>query len=133
MTSTIVLAIRPSYVQAIFEGKKRFEFRRVMPSNPEIHRVLIYESAPVSMVVGEFLVSGIGRCGVDSMWHFCAPFGGISRKDFYEYFSGLQIAQCYMIYTYHKYEKPFPITQLGFNRPPQNFYYIPDNYTYGIK
>ena len=124
MTETIVLSIRPRFVEEIFEGRKRFEFRKVMPSNREIHRVLIYESAPISMVVGEFTVAGLGRCSVESMWHFCAPFAGITKREFFEYFQDCHIAQCYIINTYRKYKKPYPITLLGFNRPPQNFYYI---------
>lgn len=130
MSETIVLSIRPTYVDAIFEGRKWYEFRRVMPANRCLHRVLIYESAPVSLVVGEFIVAGLGKCGVDSLWRFCESGAGISRHDFYQYFKGLRIAQCYIIHTYRKYKKPFPITKLGFTKPPQNFYYIPNDFEY---
>lgn len=130
MSETIVLSIRPRYVKKIFDGTKKFEFRRVMPSNKLLERVIIYESAPVSMCVGEFRISGLGRCGVDSMWRMCAPDSGIDVRDFYDYFDGLQIAQCYIIDAVRKYKKPFPLKDLGFNRPPQNFYYIPNTFEY---
>lgn len=129
MSKTIVLSIRPSFVDAIWEGRKRFEFRRVMPAN-HVWRVLIYESAPVSLVVGEFIVGGHLKMVVDSMWRYCESKAGISHHDFYQYFKGLRVAQCYFILTYRKYKKPFPITKFGFTQPPQNFYYIPNDFEY---
>lgn len=127
MTDTIVLSIRPRFVEAIFEGTKKFEFRRVMPSNRLLHKVLIYESAPISMVVGEFKVVSFGRCGLSSMWIFCSPYAGITRQEFEEYFHGQRFAQCYIIDSVIKYKKPFSIKELGFKHPPQNFYYVKNN------
>lgn len=46
----IVMALKPKYAKAIYEGRKNWEFRKAPP--PLYQRVYIYESAPVSKVTG---------------------------------------------------------------------------------
>lgn len=46
----IVMAIKPKYATAIYEGKKEWEFRTVPP--PIGKEVYLYESAPVSAITG---------------------------------------------------------------------------------
>ena len=46
----IVMALKPAYAKAIYEGKKQWEFRKAPP--PLYTRIYIYESAPVSAVTG---------------------------------------------------------------------------------
>ena len=54
MPRSAIISIRPFFVNAIFEGRKRFEFRRVSSSIETDDHLLIYASAPISAVVGEF-------------------------------------------------------------------------------
>ena len=46
----IVMALKPRYAKAIYDGKKNWEFRKVPP--PLFRRIYIYESAPVSAITG---------------------------------------------------------------------------------
>lgn len=46
----VVMALKPKYAKAIYEGRKTWEFRKVPP--PLFTRIYIYESAPVSAVTG---------------------------------------------------------------------------------
>ena len=44
----IVMALKPKYAKAIYEGRKNWEFRKAPP--PLFHTIYIYESAPVSAI-----------------------------------------------------------------------------------
>lgn len=46
----IVMAIKPKYAKAIYEGRKNWEFRKAPP--PLFKTILLYETAPVSAVTG---------------------------------------------------------------------------------
>lgn len=46
----IVMAIKPTYAKAIYEGRKNWEFRKAPP--PLFKCIMVYESAPVSRITG---------------------------------------------------------------------------------
>ena len=49
----IVMAIKPKYAKAIYEGRKNWEFRKAPP--PIYKEIYIYESAPVSRITGRVI------------------------------------------------------------------------------
>ena len=51
----IVMALKPRYAKAIYDGKKNWEFRKVPP--PLFRTIYIYESAPVSAITGTVIFS----------------------------------------------------------------------------
>ena len=51
----IVMAIKPKYAKAIYEGRKNWEFRKAPP--PIYKEIYIYESAPVSKITGRVVFS----------------------------------------------------------------------------
>ena len=58
----IVMAIKPKYAKAIYEGRKNWEFRKAPP--PIYKEIYLYESAPVSRITGR-----IAFCvAVTGMW-----------------------------------------------------------------
>lgn len=133
MSDTILLSIRPKYVEGIFNGTKKYEFRRVLPKEREIQTVLIYASAPVSQVVGEFRVGGLCQGKPLSLWRWCSSDAGITIEEFISYFSGCSKSYAYIIAAFRKYKQPFNISKLGLSRPPQNFCYIDNNFRYETK
>lgn len=46
----LVMAIKPKYARAIYEGRKNWEFRKAPP--PLFRLVFLYESEPVSAITG---------------------------------------------------------------------------------
>jgi hypothetical protein len=73
------LSIKPVYAEAIFAGKKRFEFRRSI-FRENIRVVVVYMSSPVMQVVGEFSVEGIITDDVADLWDRTERHAGIDRK-----------------------------------------------------
>ena len=53
--TVIVMAIKPKYAKAIYEGRKNWEFRKAPP--PLFREMYVYESAPVSAVTGTITFS----------------------------------------------------------------------------
>lgn len=51
--SVLVLAIKPGYAKAIYEGRKNWEFRKSPP--PLFREMYVYESAPVSAITGTII------------------------------------------------------------------------------
>jgi len=54
----IILAVKPKYVELIKSGVKTIELRKSAPTCP-VDRIYIYETAPVSKVVGYFRGSDV--------------------------------------------------------------------------
>ena len=50
----VVLSIKPEFANKIFDGSKKFEFRKVIFKNEKIKTVIVYASSPVQKVIGGF-------------------------------------------------------------------------------
>ena len=50
----IVLSIKPEFAFKIFDGTKKFEFRKSIFKNVNIKSVILYASSPIQQVIGEF-------------------------------------------------------------------------------
>lgn len=56
----VLLSIKPSYVDKIRTGRKKFEFRKIIFKNvPD--SIIVYETMPVGKVVGEIFFDRILR------------------------------------------------------------------------
>ena len=64
----VLLSIKPEYVQQIFAGTKRFEYRRMIFKEKEVKTVVVYASSPVRKVVGEFTIGMIISKTPESLW-----------------------------------------------------------------
>src|SRR5438067_1449468 len=80
-----LFSIRPEYAAAIFDGRKRFEFRRSV-FRRAVTTVIVYVTKPVGMVVGEFDVEGVIQGGVQDLWEHTQEAAGIDRERFLNYF-----------------------------------------------
>lgn len=48
----VLMSIKPEFADKIFDGSKRYEFRRMIFKQPAVKKVVVYASAPVQMVIG---------------------------------------------------------------------------------
>jgi predicted transcriptional regulator len=117
------LSIKPQYAAAIFAGDKKYEFRRVIFSR-RVDIVVIYATAPVRQVVGEFAVLAVISESPRSLWERTKEYAGVDKDAFFRYFRGRQMGYAIQIGEVRQYAEPFcPITRLGL-RPPQSFVYL---------
>lgn len=118
-----LLSIKPQHSSAIFEGNKKFEFRRILFSRP-VDIIVVYATAPVQMVVGEFDVNSIIKEPLSSLWEQTNQFAGIDKNFFLQYFNGREYGYAIEIGEVRSYQCPFcPIEHFGV-RPPQSFIYL---------
>lgn len=61
----VLLSIKPEFVEKIFDGTKKYEFRKSLFRRNDIKCVIIYASAPIKQVVGEFEIDEILSDKVD--------------------------------------------------------------------
>ncbi len=80
----VLLSIKPEYAFQIFEGSKKFEFRKVIFKNPNIRTVVVYASSPIQQVIGEFEIDEILSFDPKRIWQMTKKHSGISEDFFYE-------------------------------------------------
>ncbi|MEK6552305.1 MAG: hypothetical protein AABZ54_02510 [Bacteroidota bacterium] len=120
----VLLSIKPEYAFKIFDGTKKFEFRKVIFKNPNIKTVVVYASFPVQQIIGEFEIDDIFSFDPESIWKMTKKYSGISEDFFFEYFADRDIAHAIKIKKTKKYRKPLCIRE-DFNAvPPQSYMYL---------
>ena len=120
----VLLSIKPEYAFKIFEGTKKFEFRKIIFKQSNIKTVVVYASSPVQQVIGEFEIDDIFSLAPNALWEETKEFSGISEAFFFEYFADRDIAHAIKIKKTKKYRRPLCIRE-DFNvTPPQSYVYL---------
>ncbi len=120
----VLLSIKPEYVEKIFSGDKKYEFRRVIFKNPKIRTIVVYASSPVRKVVGELTIRRVIFDQVNSLWRSTCQEAGISEESFYQYFSDRMFGYAIEIEKTKKYRRPLSLQDHFDIVPPQSFAYV---------
>ncbi len=120
----VLLSIKPEYAEKIFNGTKRYEFRRILFKNKSIRTIIVYASSPVQQVIGEFEIEYIINDEVPKIWNSTKEYSGISETSFYKYFSNLEKGFAIKIKETKRYEKAKSLKDDFKLTPPQSFLYI---------
>ncbi|AUV12690.1 MULTISPECIES: ASCH domain-containing protein [Aeromonas] len=121
----VLLSIKPEYVEKIFDGTKKFEFRKNLFKRDGIKSVVIYSTMPVGRVVGEFDVSELIADLPEIVWEKTHSYAGIDKKFFDSYYDNRQRAVAIGIGNVRRYEQPMPLVELGIgSTPPQSYRYL---------
>ena len=119
----VLLSIKPEFANKIFEGTKRFEFRKSI-FKKEVKTVVVYASSPLQQVIGEFEIEQILHLDLDTLWDITCSESGISESFFYKYFEDKQRGYAIEIRNVKKYEKPQNLKETYNLFPPQSFAYL---------
>ncbi|WP_407355488.1 restriction endonuclease subunit S [Methanolobus sp. WCC5] len=127
----VLLSIKPTYVDEILAGKKRFEFRKAIFKKKDISKVFIYSSSPVQKIVASFEIAGIIEDSPQKLWDKCRKHAGILEEDFFEYFKNSDIGYAIEIKNLEKLSEPIDpyLLEKDF-KPPQSYCYLPLDYFY---
>lgn len=117
----IVMALKPKYARAIYEGRKNWEFRKAPP--PLFHDIYIYESAPVSAVTGKVMfsesITGVPIVVMDIVKTnkcYMRNLAGISLPDL-ENYAGKKLVTALRVHWLERFDKPIPFE----GKAPQNW------------
>lgn len=120
----VILSIKPQFAEKIFNGTKKFEFRRTLFKNKAIKSIIVYASAPVSRVIGEFEIEEILHSEIEFLWANTEKYAGITREYYFDYFDGKETGYAIKIKGTKKYDHSFSIEEKYGIKPPQSFAYI---------
>lgn len=120
----VVLSIKPEFAEKIFDGTKRFEFRKAIFKNENIKTVLVYSSSPVQKVIGEFQIEEIIKHDLKTLWNLTKEYSGISEQYFYSYFEGKEHGFAIHIKNKRKFKTPKSLKDDYNLSPPQSFAYL---------
>ena len=121
--ATILLAIKPEFVERIFSGDKKFEFRRSI-ARRAVDKIVIYATRPVCAVVGAVDVCGVISGAPDYVWTKTCDFAGIEREFFDSYFNGRNVSYAYKLGHVVRFEVPRSLSEFGVRTAPQSFIYV---------
>lgn len=128
---TALMSIMTKHSKKIFEGTKKWEFRKLPPrigvgDNLEI---VVYSSKIEKSIVGKFKAGRILYCSLDELMRITGYENDIEAvKWFSSYYKGKEFCSAIEILNPTKYDKPITLEMIknyiSSFRPPQNFIYI---------
>lgn len=121
--STILLSIKPEYVEKIFNGTKRYEFRKHLAQN-DVSKIVVYSTFPEMKVIGEVQVKRTLKMAKTPLWEFTKKEAGISRDKYRRYFKNSNVACAYVLGKTKKYDQPRTLKDYGLSQAPQSFVYL---------
>ncbi|MFA5838219.1 MAG: hypothetical protein WC837_14835 [Bellilinea sp.] len=119
----VLLSIKPEYALQIFDGIKKYEYRRVIFKKP-VEKIIVYASSPVQLVIGEFQIDELISTSIDELWEQTQEYSGISKEYYYRYFSNVDEGYAIKIGEVKRYATPKTIQEVFGINPPQSFAYV---------
>jgi len=102
---------------------KKFEFRKSI-FKKQVSAVVVYASAPLQQVIGEFEIEQILHLDLETLWDITHLNSGISKSFFYEYFEDKERGYTIEIKNTKLYKIPKNLKETYNMFPPQSFAYI---------
>jgi predicted transcriptional regulator len=120
----VLLSIKPQFANKIFDGTKKFEFRKSIFKNSNIKTVVVYASSPMQKVIGEFTIDEIMEEEPEALWEMTKKHSGITKDFFDEYFFNRDRAFAIKVKDITRYKEPKDLIDFDLNFAPQSFVYL---------
>jgi predicted transcriptional regulator len=120
----VLLSIKPQFAIKIFDGTKKFEFRKSIFKNSNINTVVVYASSPMQKVIGEFTFDEIMEEKPNVLWEMTQKHSGITKEFFDEYFFNRDRAFAIKVKEITRYNEPMDLIDFDLNFAPQSFVYL---------
>lgn len=118
----VLFSIKPQYAKRIFDGTKKYEFRKIR-CKQSIEKMYIYVTSPICAVMGECIVTGILQDSPESLWGVVSRDAGISEIEYIKYFDYCERAIAYKLEHIVQYDRPKKLNEFNVKNPPQSFFY----------
>ena len=120
----VLMSIKPEFAHKIFEGIKRFEFRKQVFKDVSVKKVSVYSSSPEQKVIGEFEIETVLSGPPSEIWKQTEKYSGISQEYYDEYFNGRVTAYAIKVVATKRYRKTKALTDYNIQSAPQSFVYV---------
>lgn len=126
-TKPLLLSLKPSYADMVFDGLKRAELRRRMASYIENRDVFVYVSSPRREIRGGFRVGQVWTGSPAQVWQFVESIASMGKREFDAYFSGSKVAFALEITNVWQYNNA---VKLVFLRRRFSSFVVPQSWRY---
>jgi len=120
----VLLSIKPEFASKIFDGFKKYEYRRIIFKRREIETIVVYASDPIKRVIGEFDIGEILHKKPEQLWAQTCKHAGITEGRFMKYFENQAKGYAIGVRKTRKYQTPLSLNDLMLSFPPQSFMYL---------
>ena len=120
----VLLSIKPEFAYKIFDGTKKYEFRKQIFKDSSIKKVIVYSSSPEQKVIGEFTIDDILNDTPSDLWLQTRVYSGITQAFYEEYFRGRKNAYAIKVASTKLYEQKKDLSDFDIMFPPQSFAYV---------
>ena len=120
----VLLSIKPEFAHKIFDGSKKFEFRKQVFKDTSVKKVIVYSSSPEQKVIGEFEIETILSDTPDNIWIQTSFSSGITQEFYDEYFEGRDKAYAIKVASTKMYRKQKTLADFNVQSAPQSFAYV---------
>ena len=120
----VLLSVKPRFAIDIFNGFKKYEYRKTIFTRQDIKKVVVYASSPIKSVIGEFEIEEIIHDDIGALWIQTKSGAGTSEESFLEYFNNKSKGYAIKIKSQKKYDNPLSLDHLMVSTPPQSFRYL---------
>lgn len=120
----VLLSIKPEFAHKIFEGSKKFEFRKQVFKDTSVKKVIVYSSSPEQKVIGDFEIETILSDTPNNIWIQTKLYSGISQEFYNEYFKGRDNAYAIKVASTKRYRKEKSLADYNVQSAPQSFAYV---------
>lgn len=122
-----MLSLKPRFAEAILNGDKTVELRRVMPRITIPTLALLYATGPCRSLVGTCVVNSVTRLPSDELWRRHGTETALTRPEFDAYLTGRDEGVALFLEQPERLPAPIPLRALrraGNFRPPQSLAYV---------
>ena len=120
----VLLSIKPEFASKIFDGSKKYEYRRVIFKRKGVKTIVVYASDPIRRVIGEFDIGEVLHEAPEQLWERTNGFAGITKSRFMEYFANQEKGFAIGVREARKYSNSLSLDDLMLSLPPQSFVYL---------
>ena len=121
--SKILMSIKPEYVDKIFSGEKKYEYRKRL-CKEKIDTIIVYSSSPIQKVVGELKIKQVLYNKKSIIWDKTNRYGGITKTKYDKYYENCDYAVAYEIEKAILYDKQKDLKDFNVRTAPQSYVYI---------
>lgn len=119
-SKTILLSIHPCFVEKIFSGEKKFEYRKRIPT--DIRTIIVYATAPIKQIVAVIEVENVLQDTPMNIWKQTKEWSGLTYKFYY---NGKSVAYAIKFKNVYRLERPQSISIFKeVKSAPQSYMYI---------
>lgn len=126
MNKALLLSIKPRFADAIFDGTKHFELRKVKPKVGTGDLVLVYVTSPRCCLEGAFRVGVVLEMSPEQLWPRVSSSCALTKDEFMAYYAGKTTAFALGILEAWRLDTAVQLSELRSERiiPPQGYRYL---------